>query len=126
MAGSVPFHWLRALGAWSPLDPEHAELTTALPGVSVDVVDSLYAHGVRAETLAVLEWLPAVDVCWFDGAEAAELVAMRAQYLADPRATASGVTLLETWLTERPSWPLLAAGWIAICALLSKPWRGGA
>lgn len=120
MAISVPFHWLRALGGWNDLDPERAALMRKLPGVSLDVVDGLFAHGVRASTLPVLEWLPAVDVCWFDGADPAEVDALRTQYLKEPWATPEGAALLDAWLAERPSWPLLAAGWIAVCAMLSS------
>lgn len=120
MASSVPLHWWRALGEHHDLEPERAALMATLPGVSLDVVDRLFVHGVRASTVPVVEWLPAVDVCWCDGADPAEVDALRALYLSEPLATPDGAALLDRWLAERPSWPLFAAGWIAVSTMLSS------
>jgi hypothetical protein len=83
------------------------------------VIGTLYEHGVRAETVPVLEWLPAVDVCWLDGADVAERHALRVQYAADERSTPAGVDLLDHWLTWRPAVSLFAAGRRALRARLA-------
>lgn len=119
MASSFSYHRARALRDWCDLGPDRAQLMAALGGATLDVVDQLYAHGVRVSTLYVIEWLPAVDVCWVDGAEAAERQALRARFVADPRATRAGLVLLDDWLTRRPTPPLLAAAWYAISATLA-------
>lgn len=119
MASSFSYHRARALRDWCDLGPERAELMAALGGVTLEVVDRLYAHGVRATTLYALEWLPAVDVCWIDGADEAERHAMRTQFVADPGTTRAGLALLEDWLTTRPAPALLAAAWYAIGAQLA-------
>ena len=82
---------------------EKIALAEALGVTDTSVVDVLHGHGLRADTAFVLEWLPAVDVCWVDGAEAGEQNAMRVQLAADDRATVGGLELLDQWLTIRPS-----------------------
>lgn len=78
------------------------------------VLEELYANGLRAGTAAALEWIPAIDVCWLDGADAAERNAIRVQYAADDRATPEGIALLDGWLTTRPRPEFFEAGRRAI------------
>ncbi|MFN7979350.1 MAG: hypothetical protein U0P30_14535 [Vicinamibacterales bacterium] len=101
------------------LGSEVAALVAALGVGDGDVVVTLYAHGLRAHTVPLLEWLPAVDVCWLDGADAAERHALRVQYAADDRSTVDGVELIERWLTERPPVRLFEAGRRALRARLA-------
>lgn len=117
MASSFSYHRARALRDWCDLGPDRAQLMAALDGAPIDVVDHLYAYGVRVSTLYALEWLPAVDVCWVDGAAGRH--ALRTQFAADPRATAAGLALLDDWLTRRPTPHLLAAAWYAISTTLA-------
>lgn len=119
MASSFSYHRARALRDWCDLGPERAQLMAALDGATLDVVDRLFAHGVRVSTLYALEWLPAVDVCWIDGADADERQALRRHFAADPRATRAGLVLIDDWLTRRPTPQLLAAAWYAISAMLA-------
>ncbi len=83
------------------------------------VIGTLYDHGVRAVTVPALEWLPAVDVCWLDGADVAERHALRVQFASDDRSTPAGVDLLDQWLTTRPPTSLFAAGRRALRARLA-------
>ncbi len=101
------------------LEFERVRLLSMLGGVRLDVVDRLYAHGIRASHLSVLEWLPAVDVCWIDGADVAERHAMRLQYISDDRSTPQGLAVLDAWLETRPAPDLLSAGRIALVAWLA-------
>ncbi len=98
---------------------EVAALVAALGLGDSMVIGTLYEHGVRAETVPVLEWLPAVDVCWLDGADVAERHALRVQYASDDRSTPEGVELLDRWLTTRPVVSLFAAGRRALRARLA-------
>ena len=93
---------------------DRAVLAEALGVADGAILDPLYAHGLRAATAFVLEWLPAVDVCWLDGAEAGERNALRVQLAADGRGTVEGLTLLDTWLTTRPAPEFFEAGRWAI------------
>lgn len=103
---------------WNELRVERERLMTALGGIGLDLVDRLYAHGVRSNHVAVLEWLPAVDVCWIDGADESERHALRLQYIADDRATEAGLVVLDGWLRTRPAPELVAAGRIALMSWL--------
>jgi hypothetical protein len=93
---------------------ELAALAAALGVTNTSVLRDLYAHGLRASTAVVLEWVPAVDVCWLDGADAGERNALRVQLAADDRATVEGVALLDAWLTSRPVAEFFEAGRQAI------------
>lgn len=101
------------------LGPEVAALVAAVGVGDGDVIVTLHAHGLRAHTVPLLEWLPAVDVCWLDGADAAERHALRVQYAADDRSTADGLALIDRWLTERPPVRLFEAGRRALRARLA-------
>lgn len=98
---------------------EVAALVAALGLGDGDVVVTLFAHGLRAHTVPLVEWLPAVDVCWLDGADAAERHALRVQYASDDRSTTDGLTLIDRWLTERPPVRLFEAGRRALRARLA-------
>jgi len=81
---------------------EQAALADSLGVHDTEAVEQLYAHGLRASTAAVVEWLPAADVAWLDGANEAERHAIRTQFAVDDRASDAGIALLTGWLTERP------------------------
>ena len=70
---------------------EVAALVAAVGLGDSTVIGTLYDHGVRGGTVPALEWLPAVDVCWLDGADVAERHALRVQFAADDRSTPEGV-----------------------------------
>ena len=93
---------------------ELAALGEALGVTNASVLRNLYTYGLRASTAAVLEWVPAVDVCWLDGADAGERNALRVQLAADDRATVEGLALLDAWLTSRPVAEFFEAGRQAI------------
>lgn len=88
---------------------EIAALVAALGVGDSEVIGTLHAHGVRAGTVPLLEWLPALDVCWLDGADAAERHALRVQFAADERSSAEGLALLDRWLMARPAPALFEA-----------------
>jgi hypothetical protein len=97
---------------------ERAELAKALATPDLTVAESLYAHGLRASTAALVEWLPAVEVAWLDGADEAERHALRVHVTVDGRASTEGIALLDSWLTQRPPETLFAAGRVALRARL--------
>lgn len=111
---------IRDLVARTPiLGSEVAALVAAVGLGDGDVVVTLYAHGLRAHTVPLVEWLPAVDVCWLDGADVAERHALRVQYSADDRSTTDGLALIDRWLTDRPPVRLFEAGRRALRARLA-------
>lgn len=89
---------------------ERAALAEALGAPDPDACDQLQACGLRVSTTALVEWLPAVEVAWLDGADEAERHALRVHFNVDDRASAEGMALLDGWLTQRPSDRLFAAG----------------
>ena len=97
---------------------ERAALAEALGAPDPDVCDQLHACGLRASTAALVEWLPAVEVAWLDGADEAERHALRVHFNVDHRASAEGMALLDGWLTRRPPEELFAAGRLALKARL--------
>ena len=111
-----------AVGSGGRTGGRSAEIAALVAAVGLGdsvIIGTLYEHGVRAETVPVLEWLPAVDVCWLDGADVAERHALRVQYASDDRSTPEGVDLLDHWLTWRPAVSLFAAGRRALRARLA-------
>lgn len=100
--------------AWSRevdrISRERAALAQALGAPGTDVVNQLYEHGLRVSSAGVLDWLPAVEVAWTDGANEAERHALCTQFSADDRASDEGLALLDGWLTERPPDGLYVAG----------------
>ena len=89
---------------------ERAALAEALPTSDMEAVDTLHAHGLRASTASLVEWLPAVDVVWLDGADDAERRAVRRRYSTWEAATDEGGALLEQWLQSRPPESLFLVG----------------
>lgn len=81
---------------------ERSGLARALGMPDADACAPLYAHGLRASTAALVEWLPAVEVAWLDGADEAERHALRVHFNIDDRASTDGLALLDGWLTQRP------------------------
>lgn len=97
---------------------ERAELADALGAPDPDTCDQLHACGLRASTAALVEWLPAVEVAWLDGADEGERHALRVHFNVDHRASGEGMALLDHWLTHRPSDESFAAGRQALRARL--------
>lgn len=97
---------------------ERAGLARALGVPDAHACEPLYAHGLRASTAELVEWLPAVEVAWLDGADEAERHALRVHVTVDGRASAEGLALLDGWLTQRPPEELFVAGRLALKARL--------
>jgi hypothetical protein len=97
---------------------ERAALADALGSPDPEASERLYAGGVRAATAELVDWLPAVEVAWLDGIDEAERHALRVHLNVADRASAEATTLLNDWLTERPSEALLRAGRTALRARL--------
>ncbi len=97
---------------------ERAALAEAIRAHDPDACDQLHACGLRASTFALVEWLPAVEVAWLDGADEAERHALRVHFNVDNRTSAEGMALLDGWLTQRPPDALFAAGRVALKARL--------
>ena len=97
---------------------ERTALAEALGALDPDAVDQLHACGLRVSTAALVEWLPAVEVAWLDGADEAERHALRVHFNVDNRANTEGMALLDGWLTARPPEELFIAGRRAIKARL--------
>lgn len=112
-----------AAGGGRPAGGRSAEVAALVAALGLGdsmIIGTLHDHGVRAEAVPVLEWLPAVDVCWLDGADVAERHALRMQFASDDRSTPEGMTLLDRWLTTRPAPSLFAAGRRALTAHLGR------
>lgn len=97
---------------------ERAALTEALGAPDPDACRQLHACGLRTSTIALVEWLPAVEVAWLNGTDEAERHALRVHFSSDDRVSAEGMVLLDRWLTLRPPDTLFAAGRRALRARL--------
>ena len=97
---------------------ERAALAQALGALDADACEPLFAQGLRASTAELVEWLPAVEVAWVDGADEAERHALRVHVTVEGRASAEGMVLLDGWLTQRPPEEFFLAGRGAIKARL--------
>lgn len=51
----------------------------------------------RVVVITEIEWLPAVEVAWLDGAEEGERRAVRVHFNVDNRISAEGITVLDGW-----------------------------
>ena len=98
-------------------DLERRALGEAL-GVDVhDPVGTLHAAGFRANNVALLDWLPAIDVAWTDDLDVHERHALRLQIAADPRVNdaapspsfAPSLSMMGEFLFIQPSEELMAA-----------------
>lgn len=98
---------------------ERAALEAALGFPPPQVVGRLFAEGVRAISATALEWMPAVDICWLDGVDPAERVALQSAVSVHPRVSRDVAPVVERWLETRPSDELLAAGRIALRSRLA-------
>jgi hypothetical protein len=101
------FHTHRERLAWSRevdrVSLERVALAEALGEPDTTAINQLHAHGLRASTVDLAEWIPAVEVAWTDGTDEAERHALRTQLSADDLASEAGVDLVDRWLTQRPS-----------------------
>ena len=97
---------------------ERAALAEALGATDSDACGLLHAYGLRASTAALVEWLPAVEVAWLDGADEAERHALRVHFNVDDRVSAEGMALLDGWLAVRPSDRLFDAARLVLRARL--------
>lgn len=95
------------------------ELAAALGTHDAEAVNRLYVWGMRADSAALLEWLPALEVAWLDGADEGERQLFRERFNATAPPAAAR-QLLEEWLARRPSHALFAAGRIAIRRRLQR------
>lgn len=115
------------MNATAPTHTRHGEPTTsreiaalvAATGLGdAHILATLHAHGLRGETVPLLEWLPAIEVSWLGRADLAERHAVRMQYLGDDQASEAGMAFLDRWLSEPPPARFLAAGRHALRARL--------
>ncbi len=89
---------------------ERIALADALSSSDLDAVDTLHAHGLRASTASMVEWLPAVEVAWLGGVDAAERRAVWSRFAAQEGSASDGAALLERWLQIRPPEALFLTG----------------
>lgn len=82
-------------------EPRH--LGDALDLHTPEVVTPLFDAGLRAGTIELLEWIPAVEVAWVDGADAAERDELSRRFAETTAANGTGVGLMNTWLVSRPA-----------------------
>jgi hypothetical protein len=75
------------------------------------LLDMLVAHGIKAETVAALSFVPLLEVAWADGRldakERSAVLARAHESGVEPGSFAHG--LLEAWLDRRPEPSLLTA-----------------
>ena len=93
----------------SERERERQALGTALGLHDPAVVIPLYEAGVRAESIGVLEWLPAIEVAWVDGVEMPERDELSRQFSESAGADGAGVSLIHHWLYSRPPQEALSA-----------------
>lgn len=86
-------------------------LALALGTADDAVIGSLYAAGLRASNVALLEWLPAVEVAWVDDVDMHEREELRRQFATDPSSEgqSQSLSLLTEWLFVRPPHEALLA-----------------
>jgi len=87
---------------------ERQALAEALRSADAESVDRLYANGLRASTAAAVEWLPAVEVAWLDGAGEAERDQLRHRCAVDSQE--ESLAQLNAWLVSPPSEQVILAG----------------
>lgn len=87
---------------------ERQALAQALGSTDDESVDRLYANGLRAWTAVAVEWLPAVEVAWLDGADEAERDQLRRRCAVD--APEEALAQLNVWLVRPPSDQVILAG----------------
>ena len=81
---------------------ERQQLGDALGLHAPDIIAPLHDAGVRADTVGLLEWLPAIEVAWIDGVDAREREELSRQFEMTAGPDGLGVSLLNEWLYGRP------------------------
>ena len=81
---------------------ERRLLSDAIGLHHLDVVVPLHTAGLRADSVVLLEWLPAVEVAWVDDIEVREREELRRQFAEGPDSGPSAMALLTEWLFVRP------------------------
>ena len=99
----------QAAGDDSAAGAEHRALAQALGVREGGSVERLYAAGFRPANVALLDWLPAIDVAWADGLDMIERHALRSRIAADPRADHASLTTITEWLFVEPAPELMDA-----------------
>lgn len=84
-------------------------LVDALGLEDAAVVGPLYAAGLKASSVALLDWLPAIEVAWVDDVDMHEREELRRQYATDASADGPSLSLLTEWLFVRPPHEALLA-----------------
>jgi hypothetical protein len=84
------------------IDAELRELAEAIGLGQADLVVPLHTAGLRAENVALLEWLPAVEVAWIDDVDRREREALRTRFGEVADQGTNGTALLTEWLFVRP------------------------
>lgn len=92
----------REAAAYQAPSEETRALQTALGLDDTEVIAALRAAGLTASTVALLEWLPAIEVTSIDKVEKPEREVLRKQFAASPTADRAGLALLTEWLFVRP------------------------
>ncbi|MFN7984990.1 MAG: hypothetical protein U0Q11_24365 [Vicinamibacterales bacterium] len=82
---------------------ERRLLGDALGLHDTDVVFPLHEAGLRAATVGLLEWMPAIEVAWVDGVDAAEREELSRRFEEGAGPDGVGVSLINEWLFSRPS-----------------------
>jgi hypothetical protein len=87
---------------------ERQALAEALGSTDDESVGRLYANGLRASTAVAVEWLPAVEVAWLDGADETERDQLRRRCAVDAHEEA--LAQLNAWLVRPPPEHVILAG----------------
>lgn len=100
-----------AAGAPSSIERSDDEqaLAVALGLTDDGIVRSLHAAGLRAVNVALIDWLPAVEVAWVDDVDMHEREELRRQFATDPASDGQSLSLLTEWLFVRPPHEALLA-----------------
>lgn len=114
-------HRVYSSGSLRPqFDAEHRALADAIGTEDPAILEPLYQAGLRADTIGLLESLPALEVAWIDDLDMEEREELRRQFVehhaSDPRC----MTLLAEWLFVQPPPELVVAGRRALAARLRK------
>lgn len=87
---------------------ERQALAQALGSTDAESVERLYASGLRASTAVAVEWLPAVEVAWLDGADEGERDELLRRCATG--APKDALTQLTAWLDRPLSDQVVLAG----------------
>lgn len=98
---------------------EQEALAAAIGSYDAEAIGCLHAWGMRADSAALLEWVPAIEVAWLDGLDDGERTVLRDGFAA-AHAGEPARRLLDEWLAHRPSHALFAAARRALRLQLQK------